>query len=150
MKSKSELLRIIEQRDLDLEKEGGLVRVILKMFLDAGSTGLAFFQIANRLFPELDPAEREAIGEMLEELYGKQLMYAPITPEHKAALAICDELIELLAKKTSPAIALEAALFALVITIVQFDKAKELAASMAARLPALVEQELEARANPTH
>src|SRR5262249_41288360 len=121
MKSKSELLRIIEQRDLDLEKEGGLVQVILKMFHDAGSNGLAFFQIADRLFPELDPAEREAIGEMLEEIYGEQLMHSPNTPEHKAALAISDELLELLAKRTPPGpIALDAALFTLVITIAQF------------------------------
>ena len=151
MKSKSELLRIIEQRDLDLEKEGGLVQVILKMFHDAGSNGMAFFQIADRLFPELDPAEREAIGEMLEEIYGEQLMHSPNTPEHKAALAISDELLELLAKRTPPGpIALDAALFTLVITIAQFPRAREIAALMTERLPRLVEQELEARAETTH
>jgi hypothetical protein len=74
-------------------------------------------------------------------------MSEAMTPEHRAALAISDELIDLLEKRTPPgAIALDAALFTLVITIVNFDNAKELAVWVGGRLPALVEQELAAQA----
>ena len=70
---------------------------------------------------------------------------------HSAALAISDELVDLLEKRTPPGeIALKAALFTLVITIANFDKAKEVAAWASRQLPALVEQELAAQAERTH
>jgi len=76
MKSKSELLRIIEQRDLDLKAEEGLIKVIPKMIRDAGHTGMTFGEIAVRLFPELPPAEREKVGTLLKDTYGRQLRQA--------------------------------------------------------------------------
>jgi len=60
MKTKRELLSIIEQRDLE---EGGLVQVIRKMFEDAGDTGLIFGKIAIRLFLELPPAVARRRGD---------------------------------------------------------------------------------------
>jgi hypothetical protein len=75
-----------------------------------------------------------------------------MTPEHKAALAISDELIDLLEKRAEAGseIALKAALFTLVITIANFTKAKEVTALVCQRLPGLVEQELAAWEEPTH
>jgi hypothetical protein len=71
--------------------------------------------------------------------------------KHKAALAISDELVDLLEKRAPPGeVAFNAALFTLVITIVQYRDAKSLAAAVCARLPALVDQELAAQAERTH
>jgi hypothetical protein len=60
-----------------------------------------------------------------------------MTPEHKAALAICDELIDLLEKRAEAGseISLKAALFTLVITIANFAKAEEVTAFVCQRLP---------------
>src|SRR5262245_16870345 len=73
MKSKSELRRIIKQRDADLKAKGGLDEVIFRMVYDAGLNGMTFGEIADQLFPELDPDEREAVSEMLEKSYERRL-----------------------------------------------------------------------------
>jgi hypothetical protein len=75
-RSKTDLRYIIEQRDRDLKAQGGLVQVIGRMVDDAGLDGMPFFEIANRLFPELDPDKRDAVGALLEETYGDQLRRA--------------------------------------------------------------------------
>jgi hypothetical protein len=56
-----------------------------------------------------------------------------------------------LEKRAPPGeVAFNAALFTLVITIVQYRDAKSLAAAVCERLPALVDQELAAQAERTH
>lgn len=95
-KTQDELLRIIEQRDLDLKAEGKeLVQVILEMLHDdAAPNVLTFPQIADRLFPELSPAEREKVGTLLEETHGQQLRQAAIRDYVEELIEVLAELIE--------------------------------------------------------
>jgi hypothetical protein len=73
MKTKQQLMRIIDQRDRDLDDQGGLVGVARRLISEIGARGMIASEIADRLFPELSEDERYAISEILEEEWNRPL-----------------------------------------------------------------------------
>jgi hypothetical protein len=66
LRSEDALERILEQRDLELFAQGGLPIVILKLFTEARGKGLIADEIVSHMFPDLQGAERAALGEIID------------------------------------------------------------------------------------
>jgi hypothetical protein len=58
--------RILEQRDLELFAQGGLPCAVLGLLKEAHDKGMIADEIVGRLFPDLQGAERAALGEIID------------------------------------------------------------------------------------